>query len=138
MNRIARVFLIIACSITTLAACGKPKAEECKKAIANIREVYRTAGMDFGVSPEAAVRSCRGSASNESVRCMLEAKTMEDLRECEGEVPVEEPAPQDDQGAENEPEATNPPPATPPAQDQDSPPAPQPTGDATAAATAAE
>lgn len=124
MNRIARIFLVIAFSTTTLAACAKDKAEDCKKAVANIREVYQTAGMDFGVSPEAAVRSCRGSASADSVRCMIEAKSMEDLRKCEGDALVEEPAPAQDQGAEGaepKPEAANPPAAPAPAQAQAAP-----------------
>lgn len=84
MNRIARVFVLIAWSAAALAACGKPKAEDCEKAVANIRSIYGTAGIDFGVSPEAAVRSCRGSANRASVQCMIAAKTMEDLRACEG------------------------------------------------------
>jgi hypothetical protein len=86
MNRIVRLFVLIAWSAAALAACAKPKAEDCEKAVANIRAIYGTAGIDFGVSPEAAVRSCRGGTRRASVQCMINAKTMEDLRACEGGV----------------------------------------------------
>jgi outer membrane biosynthesis protein TonB len=66
------------------AACAKPKDDDCKNAIANIRHLYGTANSAQGMSPQAAVRSCRGSASRESVDCIIKAKTIQELESCAG------------------------------------------------------
>jgi hypothetical protein len=71
--------------IVPLVACDKPKEAECRKAITNIRKIYGTEDNTFGVSPEAMVRACQGSASPESVRCFIQASSVEDLQNCEGE-----------------------------------------------------
>lgn len=89
MNRITGIIFLIVWSAAAMTACSKPKSEDCKKAVDNIRAIYGTAGVDFGATPEAAIRSCRGSASRESVQCMINAKTMDDLRACEGSDMVE-------------------------------------------------
>jgi hypothetical protein len=68
-----------------LAACDKTKETECRKAITNIRKIYGTEDNSFGVSPDAMVRACQGSASPESVRCFIQASSVEDLRNCEGD-----------------------------------------------------
>jgi hypothetical protein len=69
---------------TSLAACDKPQEKDCKEAVANIRRIYGTQGIDYGADPQAMVRSCRGSASRDSVRCFIAAKSIEDLNACEG------------------------------------------------------
>lgn len=71
--------------ILPVAGCDDAKEAECRKAISNIRKIYGTADNSFGVSPQAMVRSCQGSASPESVRCFIQAKTVEDLQRCEGD-----------------------------------------------------
>ncbi|GAB4541121.1 MAG: hypothetical protein Tsb0020_54130 [Haliangiales bacterium] len=71
--------------VMALSACGRPKEEDCTKAVANIRNLYDTAGTNYGVSPRAAVRSCRGSATRESVQCMIAAKSVEELESCKGD-----------------------------------------------------
>ena len=72
--------LVLAVSLGALAsACDKPKEADCKKAVTNIRRIYETQGSDYGVDPKAMIRSCRGSASRESVQCFIAAKTMEDI-----------------------------------------------------------
>jgi hypothetical protein len=76
--------ILFACAAVFSTACEKPKEEDCKRAVANIRNLYGTANFSQGVPPQAAVRSCRGSASKESVSCIIAAKTMEDLGACTG------------------------------------------------------
>lgn len=68
-----------------VAGCDKPKEADCRKAITNIRKLYGTADNDFGVSPESMVHACQGSASPESVRCFIQAKSVEELQKCEGD-----------------------------------------------------
>jgi hypothetical protein len=76
--------ILVACATVFSTACEKPKEEDCKRAVANIRNLYGTANFSQGVPPQAAVRSCRGSASKESVRCIIAARTLEDLGACTG------------------------------------------------------
>lgn len=78
------LMLLIAAVSISLAACDKPKEADCKKAVANIRKIYGTAGTAFGATEQSMVRSCRGGASPESVKCFIQAKTIEDLHRCEG------------------------------------------------------
>ncbi|WP_428265773.1 hypothetical protein [Haliangium sp.] len=79
------LFIFLVGLALLLCACGRPKADDCKKAVANIRSLYKTAGLDYGLSPQAAIRSCRGNASRESVQCMIAAKTIEELDACQGD-----------------------------------------------------
>ena len=65
------------------AACNRPSEGDCKKAIANIRLLAGTENDDFG-DPEAAIRSCRGNASKDSVNCVVNARAPADLEKCEG------------------------------------------------------
>ena len=75
----------VAVAITVLPGCSRPSEGDCRKAIDNIRQLAGTQSDDFG-SPEAAIRSCRGSASKASVKCAIAAKTKADLEKCEGGV----------------------------------------------------
>jgi hypothetical protein len=130
--------------------CSKPKSEDCKKAIANIRKLTGATQSSIGRSPEAAIRACRGGASRESVQCVIDAKTLADLNACEGgmfgemfpdaqppptQYREDEPTPTPDPGANPPaaPPATPPaaPPATPPTGAPAAPPAGTPTGPAT-------
>jgi len=81
-----RIFLtlLIAASTASTMACNKPTDDECHKAVSNIRRLTGTANSSFGADPQAAIRSCKGNASKESVQCMMNAKTVEDLQKCEG------------------------------------------------------
>ena len=63
--------------------CSRPSEGDCKKAISNIRLLAGTESDDFG-DPETAIRSCRGNASKESVKCVIGARTPADLEKCEG------------------------------------------------------
>jgi hypothetical protein len=129
--------ILFACAAVFSTACQKPKEEDCKRAVANIRNVYGTAHFSQGVPPQAAVRSCRGSASKESVRCIIAAKTVADLGACTGggefleamkgeaqqapapAQPQQAPAPAQPQQAPAAPAQDQP--ATPPAQEQPPP-----------------
>ena len=72
---------ILLCSLL-LAACNKPAESDCRKAIEKIRELTGTANIQGGADVEAAVRSCRGNASKESVKCAMEASSLEQLERC--------------------------------------------------------
>lgn len=63
-------------------ACNKPAEGDCRKAIEKIRQLTGTANIQGGADIEAAVRSCRGNASKESVKCAMEASSLEQLERC--------------------------------------------------------
>jgi hypothetical protein len=86
MNHRSIIATLLACAALGLgtAGCAKPKEEDCKNAIANIRNLYGTAGFSQGTPPQAAVRSCRGSASREAVQCIIAAKSIQELQSCTG------------------------------------------------------
>jgi hypothetical protein len=67
-----------------LGGCSKAKEEDCKQAVANIRRLYGTHAFSQEVTPQAMIRSCRGSASPEAVKCFIAAQSKEDLSKCEG------------------------------------------------------
>lgn len=69
--------------MTAGAGCrAKPSESECRKAIANIRELTGTANIQGTDDIESAVRSCRGNATPESVRCAIEAGSLDQLERC--------------------------------------------------------
>jgi hypothetical protein len=72
-------------TIPLAVGCDKPTEEQCRKAVVNIRKLTGTSQSDFGADPQAAIRSCRGNASKQSVICMMEAKTVAELKNCEGD-----------------------------------------------------
>lgn len=76
--------ILFACAAVLSTACEKPKDEDCKRAVANIRNLYGTTNFAQGLPVQSAVRSCRGSASKESVRCVIAAKSLDDLGACGG------------------------------------------------------
>ena len=75
---------LFACGVAlSLAACNKPSEGDCKKAIGNIKTLLGTDRMstDSGVSA-AWIRTCRGGAKKSSVKCAMEASTIDQLRRC--------------------------------------------------------
>lgn len=73
--------------LAALVAAGceaKPTEEACERAIENLREISGLARADVGADPKAAIRSCQANSSRATVDCMIAAKTMEDIVECEG------------------------------------------------------
>ncbi|MCG8424944.1 MAG: hypothetical protein MJE77_44235 [Proteobacteria bacterium] len=81
----AVVSSLCAAGLFFTAACDKPKEDDCKLALNNIRKLYGTETDDVGADMSAMIRTCRGSASPESVRCFIDAKKKEDLQKCEGD-----------------------------------------------------
>ena len=67
-----------------MTGCNRPSEENCKAAIENIRRIYGTDQNEFGKSPEAALRACRGNGTRKSVACVITAKTTGDLEKCAG------------------------------------------------------
>jgi hypothetical protein len=65
-----------------LVGCNKPSESDCRKAIENIRRLTETDKIQGTDDIEAAVRSCRGNASKESVKCAIEASSREQLVRC--------------------------------------------------------
>ena len=68
-----------------LAACDKPKEEDCRKAIENIRRLMGTDKLSTGAGAndlEGSVRRCRGNSNKKSVGCAIAAQTVEDLKKC--------------------------------------------------------
>jgi hypothetical protein len=116
--------ILLACAAVFATACEKPKEDDCKRAVDNIRKLYGTDSFAQGVPPQAAVRSCRGSATTESVRCIATAKSLEELNACTGDdefleaMKDQAPAAQAQPGAAQEPPAQEQPPAA-----QEQPPA---------------
>ncbi|HTM21797.1 MAG TPA: hypothetical protein VL172_14855 [Kofleriaceae bacterium] len=125
--------LYLAAALALLgAACNKPSEDDCKAAVARIRKLQGNERDDPAIE-RAAIRSCRGSASKKSVRCILEANTMEDLKKCEGglyekmygDEPVKTDNPAKTEPPKTPPAGTPPPPpaGTPPTSPTGSPPA---------------
>ena len=73
-------------SILVVGCTAKPSEKACKEAIENVRRISGQDMSDVGADPTAAIRSCRGNSSKESVDCMRNAKSLDDLRACEGDV----------------------------------------------------
>ena len=75
-----------AASLGVSACKAKPSEKKCREAIENVRLLTSQTQSDVGADPKAAIRSCRANSSKESVECMINAKTEEDLAKCEGEL----------------------------------------------------
>jgi hypothetical protein len=76
---------LVAVPLALGTGCNRPSEADCKKAVTNIRKLTKTDRDDFGVKPEAAIRSCRGNADKASVKCIGKAETLADLEKCEGD-----------------------------------------------------
>lgn len=64
----------------------KPTEAECRAAIENVREILGLDKQTAGVDINKAIRSCRGSSTKKTAKCLADAKTEKDLAACEGEV----------------------------------------------------
>lgn len=75
--------ILLALAMFALVGCSKPSEGDCKRAIANIRALLGTDKLTEDSGQNSAwVRSCRGSAKKESVKCAMEASTVEQLKRC--------------------------------------------------------
>ena len=78
-----RIVMLALLSSAALIACDKPSEGDCKKAINNIRVLLGTDKLTEDTGQTAAwVRSCQGSAKKSSVKCAMEASTVEQLERC--------------------------------------------------------
>lgn len=102
------------------AGCDKPSEDDCKKAVAHIRKLHGTDREDPSVE-RAAIRSCRGNASKETVKCINNAQDVAALRACEGD--LYEKMFGDEPVETDKPAAPAPAPAAPPSPTAPAPPA---------------
>jgi hypothetical protein len=69
------------------AGCStKPSEESCEKAVNNIRKLTGQSHTDIGADKRAAIRSCRAQSSKDTVECMAEARTSDELFACGGKM----------------------------------------------------
>lgn len=71
----------IAAVVVSLAACNKPAAEDCRKAILNMQHLLGTDNTNHDI--EGDVRMCKGGSSKEAVQCAIDATTVEQLKACQ-------------------------------------------------------
>jgi hypothetical protein len=69
------------------AGCStRPSEEACEKAVNNIRKLTGQSHSEVGADKRAAVRSCRAQSSKDTVECMAEARTADELFKCGGKL----------------------------------------------------
>lgn len=72
------------------AGCStRPSEEACEKAVTNIRKLTGQTHTEMGADKRAAIRSCRAQSSKDTVECMAEARTAEELFACGGKMAAE-------------------------------------------------
>lgn len=97
MKRTLATLLATALIAALGTGCDRPDEDDCRSAVENIQRITRTAADIDPGDIEAAVRSCRANASKESVRCMMNARTLEALEACEGDLTEDVAAAADDE-----------------------------------------
>jgi hypothetical protein len=65
-----------------LAACNKPSADDCRKALTNMQHLLGTENLSKTADYEGEVRRCKGGSSKEAVQCAITAQTLDDLKKC--------------------------------------------------------
>lgn len=75
----------LAASLVLLAAvaCSKPSPEDCRKAVLNMQRIRELDKDTQNSDPEVWVRKCRATGSPDTVRCLIAAKTEDELTRCE-------------------------------------------------------
>ncbi len=84
MKLVARTLFVVALSLFVCWGCNRPTEEDCVKAVQNINRIWETSAEASPKNRASALRSCLGSADKASVACLLQAKTREDLKTCQG------------------------------------------------------
>jgi hypothetical protein len=75
--------VVVCLGLVGMAGCDKPSEASCKKAVANIRELFGTARMSVDVVADSAwIRACRATAKHSSVKCATDARSLEQLKGC--------------------------------------------------------
>ena len=65
------------------AACSKPSAEDCRKAVINLQKLRGLDTSPQAPDPEAAVRKCRSTANPKTVACLIRATSAAEADACE-------------------------------------------------------
>ena len=82
--------ILVGLALVFAASCNscskKPSEAECRAAIENVRDILGLQSSTAEVDIDKAIRSCRGSSTKETARCLTEAKSEEELAACEGDV----------------------------------------------------
>ncbi len=89
MTRVGAVVVGIGLFIAAGACSTKPSEEACEKAVNNIRKLTGQSHTDVGADKRAAIRSCRAQSSKDTVECMAEARTSQELFACGGKMAEE-------------------------------------------------
>ena len=89
MTRVGAVVVGIGLFIGAGACSTKPSEEACEKAVNNIRKLTGQSHTDVGADKRAAIRSCRAQSSKDTVECMAEARTSQELFACGGKMAEE-------------------------------------------------
>lgn len=86
MEKKGTFLLGMAIAFGALGCGSKPSEDLCQRAVENIRKLTGGSHTEVGADPKAAVRSCRAQSDGETVECMAEARTPEELYSCGGEM----------------------------------------------------
>ena len=87
MKRVGAVLVGVTLLLGAAAGCStKPSEEACEKAVSNIRKLTGQSNTEIGADKRAAIRSCRAQSSKDTVECMAEARTAEELFACGGKM----------------------------------------------------
>ena len=86
MNKTGTFLFAAGLALAALGCGAKPSEDLCQRAVENIRKLTGGAHTDVGADPKAAVRSCRAQSDSDTVECMAEARTAQELYGCGGEM----------------------------------------------------
>jgi hypothetical protein len=79
-------FLLVVVAIISAggaSACNKPSADDCRLAVAKVRELYGTDSSARNSDTEGDVRSCKGGSTKEAVACAIKATSLAELKACD-------------------------------------------------------
>jgi hypothetical protein len=75
--------LLLCAALAGAAGCSRPSEEDCRKAVLNLQRLRGLDSNPQAPDPEAAVRRCRSTGDQASVRCLIEAKSAADADACQ-------------------------------------------------------
>ncbi len=78
-----RMRIVVALFVLAVAGCSKPSVEDCRKAIVNMQRIRGLEDSAHAPDPESHVRRCRSTGNPDAVKCIIAAKTPEELERCE-------------------------------------------------------
>jgi len=75
--------LVLVCMILGVAACSKPSADDCRKAVLNLQRLRGLDTSSHAPDVEQFVRKCRATGTPDIVHCIMNAKTEAEVDRCE-------------------------------------------------------